>query len=72
MIGIRIPNDASKMRFLAAPFIALLEDGVWLRNAQHANRCAARLAADLSAISGINSALSIRNPPSAHYQADCG
>ncbi|MEO2048862.1 MAG: hypothetical protein ABGX16_20080 [Pirellulales bacterium] len=41
------------MRFLAAPFIALLEDGVWLRNTQHANRCASRLAADLSAISGI-------------------
>ena len=45
---------ASKMRFLAAPFIALLEDGVWLRNAQHANRCAARLADELSAIPGVS------------------
>src|SRR6266700_3471330 len=36
---------ASKMRFLAAPWIGLLQDGAWLRNARHANACAARLAA---------------------------
>ncbi len=36
---------ASKMRFLAAPWIGLLESGAWLRNAAHANRCA-RLLAD--------------------------
>ena len=35
---------ASKMRFLAAPWLGLLSDGVWLRNAQHANRMATRLA----------------------------
>ena len=34
----------SKMRFLAAPWIALLTGGVWLRNAQHANGAALRLA----------------------------
>jgi threonine aldolase len=34
---------ASKMRFLAAPWIGLLNDNVWLRNAQHANRAARRL-----------------------------
>jgi threonine aldolase len=28
---------ASKMRYLAAQFSALLEDGLWLRNAEHAN-----------------------------------
>ena len=34
---------ASKMRFLAAPWIALLTDDVWLRNAQHSNRAARKL-----------------------------
>jgi len=34
----------SKMRFLAAPWLGLLADGVWLRNAQHSNRAATRLA----------------------------
>jgi threonine aldolase len=36
---------ASKMRFLAAPWVGLLRDGAWLRNGRHANACAARLAA---------------------------
>jgi threonine aldolase len=31
---------ASKMRFLAAPWVGMLESGSWLRNAQHANECA--------------------------------
>ncbi len=35
---------ASKMRYLAAQFSALLEDGLWLRNARHANAMARRLA----------------------------
>jgi threonine aldolase len=35
---------ASKMRFLAAQWIGLLTDNVWLRNARHANRMACRLA----------------------------
>jgi threonine aldolase len=35
---------ASKMRFLAAPWIGLLGNGVWLRNAQHANAKARKLA----------------------------
>jgi threonine aldolase len=39
---------ASKMRFLAAPWIALLDNGVWLRNAKHANAMARRLAERLS------------------------
>ena len=37
----------SKMRFLAAPWIALLTDDVWLRNARHANGAARRLAEEL-------------------------
>ena len=34
----------SKIRFLAAPWLGLLTNGVWLKNAQHANRAARRLA----------------------------
>ena len=34
---------ASKMRFLAAPWVGMLEDGAWLTHAAHANRMAARL-----------------------------
>jgi threonine aldolase len=35
---------ASKTRFLAAPWLALLAGDVWLRNARHANQMAQRLA----------------------------
>jgi threonine aldolase len=35
---------ASKMRFLAAPWVGMLESGAWLKRAQHANACAQRLA----------------------------
>ncbi len=35
---------ASKMRFLAAPWIGMLKDGIWLKRAAHANRCASLLA----------------------------
>ena len=35
----------SKARFLAAPFVGMLEDGAWLRHAAHANAMARRLAA---------------------------
>ena len=35
---------ASKMRFLAAPWLALLENDVWLKNARRANDAALRLA----------------------------
>jgi threonine aldolase len=33
----------SKMRYLSAPWLGLLRDGVWLTNARHANACARRL-----------------------------
>src|SRR5437867_8083059 len=39
----------SKMRFLAAPWVGLLAGDVWLQNAGHANRMAARLAERLGA-----------------------
>jgi threonine aldolase len=41
---------ASKMRFLAAQFEALLKDGLWLRNAQHSNRMAQLLKHGISKI----------------------
>ena len=44
---------ASKGRFLAAQFIALLEGDLWLRNAAHANAMAARLAAALAHMPGV-------------------
>ncbi|SFN16546.1 L-threonine aldolase [Formivibrio citricus] len=34
---------ASKMRFISAPWLGLLENDVWLRNARHANAMAQRL-----------------------------
>jgi len=43
----------SKMRFVAAQFSALLQDELWLRNAQHANAMASRLAAGIADIPGV-------------------
>jgi threonine aldolase len=45
---------ASKMRFLAAPWVGLLTDDVWLRNAAHANRMAHKLAKHLQAKAKID------------------
>lgn len=44
---------ASKMRFAAAQFEALLGGDLWLRNATHANEMAARLAATVEPIAGL-------------------
>lgn len=44
---------ASKGRFLAAQFIALLEGDLWRRNAAHANAMAARLADALAGVPGV-------------------
>jgi len=44
---------ASKMRFLSAPWVGMLESGAWLRNAQHANECARRFAAQIEGIEGV-------------------
>jgi threonine aldolase len=43
---------ASKMRFLSAPWLGMLEGDAWLRHATHANAMAQRLAAGLSAVPG--------------------
>ena len=44
---------ASKMRFLSAPWVGLLEDGAWLRHAQHANHCAQLLASLVQDLPGV-------------------
>jgi threonine aldolase len=43
----------SKMRFMAAQLLALLEDGLWLKNAEHANAMAQRLNERISACCGV-------------------
>lgn len=43
----------SKMRFIAAQFVALLTDGLWRRNASHANRMARRLAEGAATVPGV-------------------
>ncbi|MDR2118306.1 MAG: low specificity L-threonine aldolase [Tannerellaceae bacterium] len=45
---------ASKMRYLSAQFIPYLENELWLENARHANRMAARLAGILRRYPQIN------------------
>ncbi len=44
---------ASKMRFLAAPWVGMMQDGVWLRYAEHANRLAKRLEEKLRTIDEV-------------------
>lgn len=46
-------NLASKMRFLSAPFLRLLEDDLWRRLASHANAQAARLAHGLRGLEDV-------------------
>jgi len=45
---------ASKMRFIAAQFHALLSDDLWLRNATHANSMARRLADGVLQVDGVD------------------
>ncbi len=61
---------ASKMRFVAAQFEALLEGDLWRRSAAHANRMAARLAERVANLPGVElerppeaNALFVRLPP---------
>ena len=43
----------SKMRFIAAPWVGLLEGGAWLEHARHANACALRLESGLRDVEGV-------------------
>ena len=44
---------ASKMRFLSASWVGMLQDGAWLRHAAHANAMAARLEQALANLPGV-------------------
>lgn len=52
---------SSKMRFLGAQFCALLTDDLWLRNARQANAMAARLAAGLADLPGVEVAYPVES-----------
>ena len=45
---------ASKMRFLSAPWLGILDDNIWLKHAKHANAMAQRLATGLTGIPGTS------------------
>ena len=51
---------SSKMRFVAAQFVALLTDDLWWRNASRANAMAARLGAAASAVPGVTLAYPVQ------------
>ena len=44
---------ASKMRYLAAPWVGMLQQGTLVKNAAHANRCARLLADELLSVTGV-------------------
>jgi threonine aldolase len=44
---------ASKMRFLSAPWVGMLETGAWLSNAKHSNQCAQYFAAGVANIANL-------------------
>ena len=44
---------ASKMRYLTAPWVGMLQNGVWLGHADHANAMARRLGQGLSQLTGV-------------------
>lgn len=45
---------ASKMRFLTAPWLGMLESGAWLANGRHGNACAARLKDRIAELPGVD------------------
>jgi threonine aldolase len=51
----------SKMRFLAAPWLGLLNGDVWLRNAKHANEAARELAQRFSNVAGVESVFPVES-----------
>jgi threonine aldolase len=44
---------ASKMRYMSAPWVGLLETGAWKKHGEHANACAEKLCAKLEKIPGV-------------------
>ena len=52
---------ASKMRFLAAPWVGMLSSGAWLDNAKHANTMAQQLSERLAASAGIKTVAPVQS-----------
>jgi threonine aldolase len=66
---------ASKMRFLSAPWLGMLQDGAWLRHAKHANEMAKRLETGLRGVAGVkisypvhSNAVFAKMPPAAEKE----
>ena len=53
---------ASKMRFISAPWVGMLEGDVWLKHARHANAMAQRLHEKVRGITGVR----VMHPPQAN------
>ncbi|EHR72395.1 threonine aldolase [Burkholderiales bacterium JOSHI_001] len=53
---------ASKMRFISAPWVGMLENDVWLKHARHANAMAQRLHEKVRKITGVR----VMHPPQAN------
>jgi len=51
---------ASKMRFLSAPWVGVLQDGAWLRHAKHANAMARRLGEKIRHVPGVEIAYGVQ------------
>lgn len=51
---------ASKMRYISAPWVGMLESGAFINRARHANQAALRLAAGLSSIPGVEIAFPVQ------------
>ncbi|MCB1887679.1 MAG: low specificity L-threonine aldolase [Rhodocyclaceae bacterium] len=63
---------ASKMRYLSAPWLGMLDDGAWLRRAGHANRMARRLADRLGCLPDVTAHVPCEaNGVFVHLPADC-
>jgi threonine aldolase len=52
---------ASKMRFLSAQFLALMEDDLWLHSAAHANQMAQRLYQGVAGLPGVEVAYPVQS-----------
>jgi threonine aldolase len=52
---------ASKMRFLSAPWVGMLQDGAWLRHAKHSNAMARRLEAAIRPLPHVEIAYPVQS-----------
>ncbi|KAA8385471.1 threonine aldolase [Acetobacter tropicalis] len=52
---------ASKMRFITAPWLSMIQSGAWLENARHGNACARLFATELAGVSGLELAWPVQS-----------